>query len=720
MEKKVFKIRPAGRHVLTIGRDLIKDKNSALLELVKNSYDADAENVEIIISSSGQAGDRALLIKVIDDGEGMDFSTVTGPWLTPSTKSKVGRKFTTIKKRTLQGQKGIGRYAASVLGDELYLRTTKDSEETSVLLDWRLFYKEKYLEDVDVLVDRRKLKGAVSGTVIEIYGDQHQLLYWGSDQVDALISDLRKLISPKGIEDESDVFNITLKIQNLPGIEFEDKRVIEIEPYPVLDYFDYRIKGSVTESGNAKIVFINNKNNEKVKIEQQIYLESGEYCGNLKFDFKIIDKDSDSINRFIDFIAKKGEAKGVSLGKHAARNLLTEISGIAVYRKGFRIRPHGDPGYDWLELDKQRVQAPGIRVGSDRVSGYLEIETEEQSNLFEKANRDGLKENKNYVGLKEIALVILREAENRRQTYLKSLRDDSKNSLERRVENVFDLSGVQADVDRKLASAGLNKQDRIAVANMIASKAKEGRTILREVKEVIALYQGQATLGKVVKIILHEGRNPLSYLKNQIPLLIKWISKLKAAPDEGLLDKLAKRLTNIVTQSQFLLNLFEKIDPLASPRRAKPQKIALKEAIEGSVAIFTHTVEEKGINIKVRGPEKTNVLMWPQDLTQVMINLIDNSIYWLEKGGKKKKDVTIEFAKVGNNIEISFKDNGPGILKEYIDTGILFEAGFSKKPHGTGLGLTIAGEALQRNGGELYAIHSNKGATFLIKIPVAT
>ena len=112
-EKKLFKLRPAGRHVLAIGRELIKDNYSAVMELVKNAYDADSESVQMLFELDHINKEIKIVIK--DFGHGMDRDTVLNKWLIPSTDDKLKRK-KSPKGRTMQGRKGLGRYAAAILG----------------------------------------------------------------------------------------------------------------------------------------------------------------------------------------------------------------------------------------------------------------------------------------------------------------------------------------------------------------------------------------------------------------------------------------------------------------------------------------------------------------------------------------------------------------------------------------------------------------------------
>ena len=128
---KAYTIRPAGRHILTIGRDLIQDNYAAVVELVKNAYDADSPDVNIEFKASHDRSGYFIVIS--DHGHGMSREDVINNWMVPSTRDKLD-KGKSPNGRTLQGSKGVGRYAASILGTDLLLETiTPEGEENNDL-----------------------------------------------------------------------------------------------------------------------------------------------------------------------------------------------------------------------------------------------------------------------------------------------------------------------------------------------------------------------------------------------------------------------------------------------------------------------------------------------------------------------------------------------------------------------------------------------------------
>jgi len=114
-------LRPKARILRTLGEELISSETVAVLELVKNSYDADARVVLIKFSGLLEKGMGHL--EVSDDGHGMDLITVERAWMEPATATKKKARHSQYLSRRLLGEKGVGRFAAARLADELELIT---------------------------------------------------------------------------------------------------------------------------------------------------------------------------------------------------------------------------------------------------------------------------------------------------------------------------------------------------------------------------------------------------------------------------------------------------------------------------------------------------------------------------------------------------------------------------------------------------------------------
>jgi signal transduction histidine kinase len=706
----VFKIRPAGRHILTIGRDLIQDPYAAVVELVKNAYDADAEKVEVIFTKKNSE----IEIVVSDNGHGMTRDVVTGKWMVPSTNDKQIRK-ESPKGRIMQGRKGIGRYASAILGGDLFLETvsSETAQKTTLFVQWKDFEIAEYLSDVEILIETEKTEEN-SGTKLTMNGGGAFLQEWDDKQFYNLKKELKKLMTP--IEDtkksKDSHFEIYLTIKNFGNVDVDHEK---IEPFPLFDLFDYKINGFVESNGTGTLEYemqkVRNSRPEKIAFD---FLKPTN-CGKVYFDIRVFDRDKDAIEDLIGRGLK--DNSGNFIGKTEAKNLLNENNGIGVYRNGFRIRPLGDASFDWVELNKQRVQNPSLKIGSDQVVGIVSIESEENSGLIEKSARDGLKENPSYEALKDLTKAVIAVLEGKRFEYRSKAGINRKPlKIEQEFERLFSFETLKKNVQSSLTRGKVSQKTSSEILGAIDKQEKEQNAAAEALRETVAIYQGQATMGKIVNVIIHEGRKPLGFFKNEIPLFKKFCERYLKG-DAKTLTSMYETADEISLNSQILVSLFKKIDPLAAGKRGNKKSEYLKKEIEHSFGVFKSQMTDVTWKVEISSGIDVQLSCWKQDIYSVFVNLVENSIYWMKEKKVKNKSITVSIV-LNNEIidHIDYRDTGPGIEKHLIDSEVIFEPEFSTKPdNGSGLGLSIAGEAARRFGFKLKAIFSETGAYFRLE-----
>ena len=712
-EGGTYKIRPAGRHILTIGRDLIQDAYAAVVELVKNAYDADSPDVNIKFTADSDHSGYSITIS--DHGHGMSRDTVINKWMVPSTRDKLDRR-TSPSGRVMQGSKGVGRYAASILGTNLFLETvTVEGEKTTVYVEWSNFEDAQYLDDVDVLIETTEVSEP-SGTRLTMEGDNKLLADWNKDQFDSLRFELKKLISPVSSTLDRrynrDEFHIGLIVNGFPDAEDFDET---IEPFPIFDLFDYKIAGKISAGGKGTLTY----SSQKVRntADESILFDAGAPtdCGELDIDIRVYDRDKDAIDSLIGRGLK--DESGEYVGKLQARQILNEYNGIGVYRNGFRIRPLGDPEFDWLKLNEQRVQNPSLRIGSNQAIGYVQIQSEEQSHLIEKSARDGLKENTAFSRLKKITTMVIAELETRRFNYRrKAGLSRPVLKVERELERLFSFDELKRDVLARLTSFDIDQRTSDKIIDIISREEEEKNKIADEIRQAVAIYQGQATLGKIINVILHEGSRPLSYFQNQIPNLRYWYESFQETGDSGTLKKIMSIADGISENAELFVTLFRRLSPLSARKRSTRDPIELKGTIQKTLFVFEEELRFRKVYAEVLGSDDFKFPAWPQDIHAIFTNLIDNSLYWMNAKNIRTKKITIDLVTDGNSlIHVDYRDTGPGIEPALIASEVIFEPQFSTKPFGTGLGLAIAGEAAARNSLELKAFGSEHGAWFRLQ-----
>ena len=708
-------MRPAARIIHTIGQHLIKDPQAAVIELVKNAYDADATSVKIQFRLGlASDGKRAMRISVQDNGAGMTYEQVTRSWLVPATPDKLRRRVS-ANGRQLQGNKGIGRFAAFMLGEEVFLVTVSGAMETSLILQASDFRKVEFLDQVRVIVDTRETaKDSKPGTIFEMTSREGDETFrqWNKEDFSKLRIDLRRMLFP--FRSRKDEFHIWVDYHGF-GAQGQPDGSEEIEPLPVLEFFDYRIKADVSADGRVTGSFVSPlvKGNPMEDLSFQIAGLKGKQCGHLHVDLRVVDRETAALQDLLDrSLAAEDSLTGISRAQ--LKKLLDESCGVSVYRGDFRIRPYGDNGNDWLELDRQRINNPSLFISNNQTFGMVVIEREDQSHLEEKSDRDGLREDEHYDRLRSIVSALILELQRRRYEIRRAVGRIQKSP--RVTEMLTELKDFEKPFKRinKILTDERIETEKIERIRQILQEDSEGRQrIIAKLEESIAIYQGQATLGKMVGVLLHEGNRSLGILRNQSARMPAWLERLMSSPTESVRTEVAEGLVGITSAAESITKLFDRIQPLGVRSRGAAHEIVLVKQVRIALRALSEELSSAGIQTHVDIPDDFKVVAWDQDLRAIFLNLIENSAYWIKQTPPAKPEIRFRLVRTDDGARLEISDNGPGISREHIQSEAIFEPHFSLKG-GYGLGLPIAGEAAARNGFELKAIHGDGGAHFVL------
>jgi signal transduction histidine kinase len=683
-----------------------------VIELVKNAYDADSPDVSIKFQAA--PGKKEYEVIISDHGHGMSLEVIKEKWLVPSTDDKLERQVSPGG-RIMQGSKGIGRYAAAILGNNLLLETiANNGKMNSLTINWQDFEKAEFLDDVPVLVTSSN-SSAKPGTTLKITGNDSYFSLWDKKQFDKLRFELKKLMPPiseKTKPGKKKAFSIKL---NIKGFTAYPDVIETIKPFPLFEYYDYKISGQIDRDGQGTLVYASQKArnipDETIKID----LKRPSGCGNLVFDIRAYDREKDAIEALIKRGLKNPSGNYMQINE--ARAVLNDYNGIGVYRNGFRIRPLGDPEFDWLTLNKRRVQNPSKFIGSDQIIGLVLIEPEKKSGLIEKSARDGLKINTAYNALIDITTVVISKLEEKRYKFRRdSGLSRSGRNINDKLDKVYLNEELKKGVISELKKGKVENKIIGRIDEIFGNDTEKKIKLAEDVKNIVGIYQGQATLGKIINVILHEGRRPLHYFKNQIPNLKHWYNSIIISKDPSAYTEFLSIAEGIGVNANSFVSLFNKIDPLAMGKRSRRSSLNLKKVIHDTFSIFDQELKKENIVTVINGPDDANILAWVQDISAIFVNLIDNSIYWIAEKKTAARKISVNISFNGDRLDyVDYQDSGPGIEPDLIASEVIFEPDFSTKPNGTGLGLAIAGESALRNNMELKAFTSNTGAYFRLQ-----
>ena len=376
--EKPFVIMP--RVIAHLGEDLIKDESIALLELVKNSYDAGATlcHVDFVFNVWGEL-ER---INVEDNGSGMDLNTIETVWLVIGTDNKKKQLSKEIDGRVPLGEKGIGRLGVHKLGRriKLYSKSVEDGE-VYVDIDWRKLAESKEIDDFKVDYGYQKTQPHFNdgkiGTVIEISDLKGE---WNRRKLRTIFRNLTSLNSPFVDQSDSFVVKVTAQGANpfagLPnlqeildaGMYFGhcimrgskiEEFIYEFRPWKNLDKIDGRVVNTLDDYDQTIIHRIEEETDNNKILKREEVLDLSKYgIGQIEFDIVIFEKDNAIFNL-------------MNLEKRALNDYLKNNSGIRVYRDNMRVFNYGEPGNDWLGIDQKRLSRAGGSISNNIVIGSV-------------------------------------------------------------------------------------------------------------------------------------------------------------------------------------------------------------------------------------------------------------------------------------------------------------------------------------------------------------
>ena len=668
--------KPRARLLIQLGDQLIKNESIAIVELVKNSYDADANIVNIYMENVDDPEKGVIIIE--DDGYGMSTEIVKNVWLEPGSDFKSKKiqnlEFSPKYKRLPIGEKGIGRFGVHKLGSTIEMTTkAKNNKEVFVKIDWTDFNNYRYLEDVPIKIYERDIpkifKGESTGTNIVI---SHLRKQWERGIARGIKRSITALVSPF---ESLDSFNPKFDIVDKPGwfsglLDWEKVKdyslfnfevIIEgnkissfkyqFTPWETMPKISYR---EVTTDDKIVNTFIELENLKGQKISL-----SNHSIGKIKFEGYIFELDA--------FLLRMGVSD-----KSGFKTYLRENGGVRVFREGLRVYDYGEPENDWLDLNLRRVNQPTKKISNNIILGAIYLERQQSSDLIEKTNREGFVENDAYLAFKDSILHTIELVETLRyidKARLKSIYGPTPKSAP--VMHLLDK--VQDYVNKKVKDPEVKTELTKYLVKIEVDYRRVTNNLLKA-----------AGAGLSMSVVIHE-----------IEKIIAEVTKvIQAENSSDRLMKLVKHLSSLIDGYSEIIS--------ESSKSFENIKLIINQALFNTeYRLEAHNIE---VIKEFENYNGTNKLKITRNLlVSSLMNLFDNSIFWLEKAynGNQNlnKKIFIDLSENEKHIFLIISDNGTGFL---IPTDDITEPFVSAKPGGIGLGLHIASEIMEAQNGRLF------------------
>ena len=686
-----------------LGVQNFTNAESAILELVKNAYDAEVLNLTI------KFNENQLIIE--DDGIGMNAEDIKKYWMHIGKSQK---KYNIIdknnKNRVLAGSKGLGRFALARLGESVRLFSKKENDNSVV---WTTDWNSSKL-DYDNTFNKNGTK-----IIIDNLRDK-----WGKRKIENLADFLQKIYN-----DDS------MKIKLLYNNEEEVIKKYFLEP----------ILGENCTT-NINLFYDSIKRNLTIEIKSDEFQEEAKkYCPNidlkfqnfiinlsdeLKGDFDLDNNEIDTVlteignfkAQFYFYIASSTQEMEKFLYKY--KIIPTPLKyGIILYRNAFGISSY-EGNKDWLGLGKRARKSPAAashptgawRVRENQLSGMIEIDKKNNKKLQDLSNRQGLEENIYYQVFIEIINRGIKEFERYRQEIIRKIVKNTKNNLKlekkesiinKIISNPKSLEKLSIDDKKELVTELKNERD------LQIKSEKDKKEIEERYKYDVQILNVLATNGLKASSIAHEMKNDRNTIAFNNEYIIDALKEYKMWDILNTEDKTKLEYKNVpylldkntITTKKILLFIDSMLDNIEKSQF----QIGLKNIVDIVDKIKEIWKKDYSwINIEIKSDRNIDFELSEDILHVVFDNLILNSIQQNEE--KQNLDIKIYIEQIESLIKFKYTDNGKGLEKKYLlNPKKILEVHETTRKNGHGLGMWILNNTVNISGGEILSIKGEEG-----------
>ncbi|WP_437395414.1 ATP-binding protein [Flagellimonas lutimaris] len=745
MKKELkFKVSAALKDI--IGKDLITDDFIAVFELVKNSFDAYADQVDIYFNDI-YGNNPKIIIK--DNGKGMSLDDIKSKWLFVAYSAKkdgtedegFDYRDRIYVKRAFAGAKGIGRFSCDRLGKTLMLESTKKNGRTEMLFtEWEKFEEDtkRNFIDISVLHETKSISayGLSHGTVLEI-GDLRS--DWNRKKLLKLKDSIAKLINPR-ISDEADnEFKVYIHCKEE---EQEDSKSDE--------YYE-------KVNGEVRNFIFDTLGLKTTKITSRID-RNGDYITTSLSDggtlvYKVKEKNNFPLLKSIDItIYYLNQSAKLTFARRMGVPVIN-YGHIFLYKNGFRIYPYGEPGEDPLKIDRRKSQGYSRYLGTREVMGQINI-LEDSEELKETSSRgDGLIKTKTYESLEEFFWNTLRRLERYvvdvqkwglsiedtdvdiqdmrtritsliaqlsgsdnivdfeySENVLSLIEKNQSSSAETLVSNLNRIASRSGDEDLiKQTKLAAKKLKELQKARVFAEKeADEQRNIAEKTEKELDQKESENLFLKSIKSqefeevvsFLHHIGISSKNIDNNLKLLVKRIRKGKEISNVELVEIIQK----VIFENRKILSISKFASKANFQLYTSSIEIDVVEYITEYIQNILGLVSSQKPIVHINNKTEVKFIkeLKPIELNIIIDNLISNS------RRAKAENIFISFKIVDGNLNINFADDGSGIKDDIAKN--IFNFGFTTTS-GSGIGLYHVKKMLNEMGGDITLNKASKKPT---------
>jgi len=735
-----------------LGEKLVETVHIALVELVKNSYDADATEVKIVFTKDQ---DNRTEIHIIDNGRGMNHDAVNNYWMRIATTNKEKANYSRVFGRPLTGAKGIGRFSCRRLGSYLELITTGTekgnvvgcqpiAEKTTVRFPWKDFIPGTDVTEIECDGSLERVENSITGTTLIIKGVPDE---WGLRGWNWLKRQLGVLSANRGTKRSGFIEDPGFSIKIIaPDFEGGVRDVRE-------DFIN---------SGWATLSAYIDKDRHAVCTLEALNLNKKTMRSSVKFTAL-----KDIQLQIGIMVADRNQMRDTSSVSLASLNQILPVwGGVQVKYRNFRVYPYGDD--DWLNIDKDR----GIRRGSPRndeltafagtlkgvdpgrsllnllsMRSYLgSVEIGEEAEGFEmKLNREGFVESTAVNQLKEFVRFAIDWATIYRDF---SIRQESQIQAKLAVKHFEDLISEKLEPVRYVEAAVdyIEREVRNITKILPEFEQRESEESLLKATEVIRRHNETnreellhlrliASTSTLLLIFSHEVKTLLGLLESSKNSLTILSSKLEVKERNDVL-KITSNFNDLKERLEELLELTSLVG--TDQKHSKPGQIALKNKIMKVEKVFSLIIKKYNIDIDY-SKVPNNIMIkdiLEAEVYSILLNVLSNAIKSVIAGGKNRK-IQIEALREDSKNIIYVRDTGLGLDENNFDDVFI---PFISDPEshlynnlekrlnpedkiivgsGSGLGLGIVREIINAHNGSIFfqAPSDNWKAELKILIP---